>query len=202
VVLLTFAVRSGAKAGVAGIYNRASDLARERAPRQRNPNTTLVAARHKPLSSSDPRHMCARNRPQLSLIWIKRQAAIPGSMHPATARRRAVTDFCLSPQTFERIVRRTELMDRMIAQLGIKPDACDRDDASTLWCEARFRCIGTRMYFADEEAANAADPVLNLVEQEVRRSTLIAQREAKDGKIVYVFDIRLQGENETVFFDI
>jgi protocatechuate 3,4-dioxygenase alpha subunit len=44
--------------------------------------------------------------------------------------------------------------------------------------------------------------VLNLIELEVRRSTLISKREAKDGKIVYTFDIRLQGENETVFFDI
>jgi protocatechuate 3,4-dioxygenase, alpha subunit len=72
------------------------------------------------------------------------------------------------------------------------------------WIVARGINIGlsTRMYFSDEEAANAADPVLNLVEQEVRRSTLIAKREAKDGKTVYAFDIRLQGENETVFFDI
>jgi protocatechuate 3,4-dioxygenase, alpha subunit len=36
----------------------------------------------------------------------------------------------------------------------------------------------------------------------VRRDTLIAQREDRDGAIVYVFDIRLQGERETVFFDI
>jgi protocatechuate 3,4-dioxygenase alpha subunit len=72
------------------------------------------------------------------------------------------------------------------------------------WIVARGINIGlnTRMYFDDEVAANASDPVLNLVEQEVRRSTLIAKREAKDGKIVYYFDIRIQGENETVFFDI
>ena len=72
------------------------------------------------------------------------------------------------------------------------------------WIVARGINIGlnTRMYFSDEQAANAADPVLNLIEQEMRRSTLIAKREAKDGKTVYTFDIRLQGENETVFFDI
>jgi protocatechuate 3,4-dioxygenase, alpha subunit len=72
------------------------------------------------------------------------------------------------------------------------------------WIVARGINIGlsTRMYFADEAAANADDPVLNLIEQEVRRSTLIATRETKEGKIVYNFDIRLQGENETVFFDI
>jgi protocatechuate 3,4-dioxygenase, alpha subunit len=72
------------------------------------------------------------------------------------------------------------------------------------WIVARGINIGlnTRMYFSDESTANTADPVLNLIELEVRRSTLIAKREAKDGKTVYRFDIRLRGENETVFFDV
>jgi protocatechuate 3,4-dioxygenase alpha subunit len=43
---------------------------------------------------------------------------------------------------------------------------------------------------------------LNLIEWEGRRQTLVAQREAAKGSVVYRFDIRLQGENETVFFDI
>ena len=73
-----------------------------------------------------------------------------------------------------------------------------------LWIVARGINIGlnTRIYFSDEEQANAADPVLNLVEQAARRPTLIATRELRDGKPVYRFDIRLQGEGETVFFDI
>jgi len=58
----------------------------------------------------------------------------------------------------------------------------------------------TRIYFSDEEAANAADPVLNLVDPE-RRHTLIARRHEQGGLPVYVFDIRLQGRDETVFFD-
>lgn len=62
--------------------------------------------------------------------------------------------------------------------------------------------LNTRMYFADEEEANRADPVLNLIEWEVRRQTLIARREVRGGEIVYRFDIHLQGENETVFFDL
>jgi protocatechuate 3,4-dioxygenase, alpha subunit len=72
------------------------------------------------------------------------------------------------------------------------------------WIVARGINIGlnTRMYFDDEVAANADDPVLNLIEQEVRRATLIAERQVKDGKVVYAFDIRIQGEGETVFFDI
>jgi protocatechuate 3,4-dioxygenase, alpha subunit len=58
----------------------------------------------------------------------------------------------------------------------------------------------TRIYFSDEPA-NETDPVLNSIEKE-RRQTLIANRREKDGKVVYRFDIRLQGENETVFFDM
>ena len=73
-----------------------------------------------------------------------------------------------------------------------------------LWIVARGINLGlsTRMYFGDEEAANAADPVLAIIEQAERRKTLIAPREMRDGRPVYVFDIRLQGEGETVFFDI
>jgi protocatechuate 3,4-dioxygenase alpha subunit len=62
--------------------------------------------------------------------------------------------------------------------------------------------LNTRIYFADEAAANAEDPVLRLVEQEARRRTLLARREEREGQAVYRFDIRLQGENETVFFDV
>ena len=72
------------------------------------------------------------------------------------------------------------------------------------WIVARGINIGlsTRMYFSDEAAANAADPVLNLIEQESRRPTLIAERGTRGGEIVYTFDIVIQGDNETVFFDI
>jgi protocatechuate 3,4-dioxygenase alpha subunit len=74
----------------------------------------------------------------------------------------------------------------------------------SLWIVARGINIGlhTRMYFADETAANAEDPVLRLVEQPARRETLMAPRLEQDGEIVYRFDIRLQGDGETVFFDV
>ncbi len=73
-----------------------------------------------------------------------------------------------------------------------------------LWIVARGINIGlnTRMYFEDEAAANATDPVLNLIEWEHRRATLIAAREGPDEAPLYRFDIRLQGEKETVFFDV
>jgi protocatechuate 3,4-dioxygenase, alpha subunit len=56
----------------------------------------------------------------------------------------------------------------------------------------------TRIYF-DDEAGNAGDPVLALVPAD-RRATLIAKK-AGSGN-VYTLDIRLQGDNETVFFDV
>jgi protocatechuate 3,4-dioxygenase, alpha subunit len=74
----------------------------------------------------------------------------------------------------------------------------------SLWVVARGINLGlnTRLYFSDEAEANAKDAVLNVIEWESRRQTLVAQREqAKDGKVGYRFDIRLQGEGETVFFD-
>lgn len=73
-----------------------------------------------------------------------------------------------------------------------------------VWIVARGINIGlnTRMYFGDEQAANATDPVMNLIEWEKRRATLIAPRSDRDGVPVYRFDIRLQGDDETVFFDI
>lgn len=74
----------------------------------------------------------------------------------------------------------------------------------TLYILARGINIGlhTRLYFGDEAEANADDPVLRLIEWEARRSTLIAQRSERDGVPLYRFDIVLQGDHETVFFDI
>lgn len=59
----------------------------------------------------------------------------------------------------------------------------------------------TRLYFSDEAAANARDPVLASVPAE-RRQTLIAVREDTAAGTVYRFDIRMQGPDETVFFDL
>lgn len=70
----------------------------------------------------------------------------------------------------------------------------------TFWIVARGINLGlhTRMYFGDEEKANAEDPILQRIEHKVRVPTLIAP--FKDG--AYVFDVHLQGDKETVFFDI
>ena len=110
---------------------------------------------------------------------------------------RACTDFATGVYAFE----------------TIKPGAVEGRNGRLMaphvnaWIVARGINIGlnTRIYFSDEAKANADDAVLNLIEWEARRSTLVAERQAKKdrhGAAVYRFDIRLQGEGETVFFDV
>jgi protocatechuate 3,4-dioxygenase alpha subunit len=59
--------------------------------------------------------------------------------------------------------------------------------------------VVTRMYFPDEQTANAADPALSSIQPPRRRATLIAVPEP-GGELR--FDIYLQGDRETVFFDV
>lgn len=70
----------------------------------------------------------------------------------------------------------------------------------TFWIVARGINIGlhTRMYFPEEQEANAADPILARIEHRDRVPTLIATRDGAN----LTFDIYLQGPRETVFLDI
>jgi protocatechuate 3,4-dioxygenase, alpha subunit len=61
--------------------------------------------------------------------------------------------------------------------------------------------LRTRMYFEDETSANAADPALKAVGDPRLQATLMGRKSTRDGQTIYRFDIVLQGENETVFFD-
>ncbi len=108
---------------------------------------------------------------------------------------RTGTDFHTGLYTFETIKP-----GPVVGRHGHKPQA----PHVSIWLAARGINIGlaTRMYFSDEAEANAADPVLNIVDPPIRRETLIARREEREGDVVYVFDIHLQGERETVFFDV
>ena len=85
----------------------------------------------------------------------------------------------------------------------IKPGPVDADQAPHISVIVFMRGLlthaYTRLYFSDEPQANARDPVLNSVPED-RRPTLIAMRE--EGGATYRFDIRMQGEGETVFFDV
>lgn len=73
----------------------------------------------------------------------------------------------------------------------------------SVWLVARGINLGlqTRIYFDDEVEANAACPVLSRIEHRDRVATLLARRTGA-GTVEYSFDIRLQGPDETVFFDI
>jgi protocatechuate 3,4-dioxygenase alpha subunit len=67
-----------------------------------------------------------------------------------------------------------------------------------LFMRGLLRHLYTRIYFEDDPALDR-DPILSLVPAE-RRSTLLARR-AGDG-VTWDFVVRLQGERETVFFDV
>jgi len=89
----------------------------------------------------------------------------------------------------------------------VKPGAVPGRNGTTqaphilFWLVSRGINIGlqTRMYFEDLADANAKDPVLNMIELVARRETLVAKQTEKG---VYRFEIRLQGDGETVFFDV
>ncbi|MEZ5933704.1 MAG: protocatechuate 3,4-dioxygenase subunit alpha [Alphaproteobacteria bacterium] len=85
----------------------------------------------------------------------------------------------------------------------IKPGAVGEDQAPhlnvILTMRGLLNHLYTRIYFDDEAEANARDPVLAKVPEE-RRATLLAHRAVPAG--VYQFDIRMQGPDETVFFDM
>jgi protocatechuate 3,4-dioxygenase, alpha subunit len=62
--------------------------------------------------------------------------------------------------------------------------------------------VVTRIYFSDEAEANVADPVLASIADPGRRATLIATPRPAGQPGEFAFDIRLQGPDETVFFDV
>jgi len=61
-----------------------------------------------------------------------------------------------------------------------------------------LRQVVTRLYFPDEGEANAGDPVLSSIGDAGLRETLVARDE---GGGAYRFDVRLQGEGQTAFFE-
>ena len=73
--------------------------------------------------------------------------------------------------------------------------------AVAVFARGLLKQLFTRVYFADQ-AANEADPVLASIDDPARRRTLIATRRDDAEAPTYRFDIVLQGDNETVFFEI
>jgi protocatechuate 3,4-dioxygenase alpha subunit len=68
----------------------------------------------------------------------------------------------------------------------------------TIFARGLMQHVVTRAYF-EGDALNATDPVLNLIKAPARRATLLAHP-ASAGQ--WRLDIRLQGEDETVFLDV
>ena len=81
---------------------------------------------------------------------------------------------------------------------GPTADGCAPHLAVIVHARGLLVHLHTRVYFPEATAANALDPVLAQVPAE-RRHTLVAESDPDGG---YRFDIRLQGVEETVFFDI
>jgi protocatechuate 3,4-dioxygenase alpha subunit len=90
--------------------------------------------------------------------------------------------------------------------LTLKPGPVPGPDGTTqaphidvsIFARGLLNRVVTRIYFADEEQLNAEDPLLNTLDDDAQRATLLAQP-AEGG---YRIDFRLQGEGETVFFAI
>jgi len=90
--------------------------------------------------------------------------------------------------------------------LTVKPGAVPGPDERTqaphidvlIFARGLLRQLVTRIYFPDEVAANAADPVLSSIEDPAARSTLVVRQ--LDGALE--FDVHLQGENQTTFFEL
>lgn len=95
--------------------------------------------------------------------------------------------------------------DGRFAFTTVKPGPVQEPDGSvqaphlSMLCFARglLKPVHTRVYFADEPDANAADPVLGSIAGEEARATLLAHAGAP-GR--YTFDVTLQGDGQTVFF--
>jgi protocatechuate 3,4-dioxygenase alpha subunit len=92
------------------------------------------------------------------------------------------------------------------AFLTLKPGAVPGPDGApqaphidvSVFARGLLTRLVTRIYFPEDGSAHAEDPVLASLPDPVARATLMAER-SEDG---YRFDIRLQGDRETVFFDI
>jgi protocatechuate 3,4-dioxygenase alpha subunit len=84
---------------------------------------------------------------------------------------------------------------------GIVPGPDGRPQAPhidvAIFARGLLKQLVTRIYFPDEEEANAADPVLTSIEDPKLRSTLVARQLDS----AFEFDIHLQGDRETAYFD-
>jgi protocatechuate 3,4-dioxygenase, alpha subunit len=121
-----------------------------------------------------------------------RRALSPASRGP-TRRCRASRAFAADGETGEFTLRTVKPGPVALPGGGRRR----RTSRSGSWRGGSTSGSQTRIYFEDED--NSADPLLNRIEQRQRVQTLLAK---KTGPGQYRFDIRLQGDDETVFLDL
>jgi protocatechuate 3,4-dioxygenase alpha subunit len=97
-------------------------------------------------------------------------------------------------------------IDGRLSFVTVKPDPVPGPDGAmqaphitvSVFARGLLKRVVTRIYFPGEEVANANDPVLSSIEDPDLRKTLIARDEGDALR----FDIYLQGEHQTAFFEL
>ena len=100
---------------------------------------------------------------------------------------------------------RSGTLDGEFSFLTLKPGSVPGPDGRSqaphvmvfIFARGLLRSLVSRIYFPDEEEANAVDPVLSSIEDPRLRNTLIARDEGG----TFRFDVRLQGDEQTAFFE-
>jgi protocatechuate 3,4-dioxygenase, alpha subunit len=112
----------------------------------------------------------------------------------------------LDPETFSGFGRTGTDADGRFSFVTVKPGPVPGPAGNpqaphvmvSVFARGLLKRLVTRVYFPDEEEANAADPVLLSIEDPEFRKTLVAHNE----RDALRFDIHLQGENQTAFFEL
>jgi protocatechuate 3,4-dioxygenase alpha subunit len=133
-------------------------------------------------------------------IW---QANVYGRYNDPTDDRE---DLPLDPEAFSGFGRSDTVDGGKFSFLTVKPGPVPGSEGSlqaphimvSVFARGLLKRLVTRIYFPDEGEANDSDPVLSSIEDPMLRDSLIAREE--EG--VLRFDIRLQGENQTAFFEL
>jgi protocatechuate 3,4-dioxygenase alpha subunit len=115
-------------------------------------------------------------------------------------------DLPLDPKTFSGFGRSDTMEGGKFYFVTVKPGSVPGADGSlqaphvmfSVFARGLLKRLVTRVYFPDEIDANSSDPVLCSIEDPKLRDSLIAREDTS----VLRFDVHLQGENQTAFFEL
>lgn len=133
-------------------------------------------------------------------IWQANQAG--GYDDPTDDRE----DLPVNPETFSGFGRSGTDSDGKFCFVALKPGPIPGQDGNfqaphlmvSIFARGLLKRLVTRIYFPDEQEANTVDPVLSSIEDPEFRATLVAGGEGGALR----FDVHLQGENQTAFFEL